>query len=91
MTEGQTDGTPTDGTESHDPDFPEAFLAFMRQGWRDTAARRDAPRRRRPTTPSAGPRSPRPSPARRWSSPPAREKVRANDTDYPFRPGSDFA
>lgn len=23
-------------TESHDPDFPERFLAFMRQGWRDT-------------------------------------------------------
>ena len=23
--------------ESHDPDFPEAFLQFMRSGWRDEA------------------------------------------------------
>ena len=22
-------------TESHDPDFPEAFLQFMRSGWRE--------------------------------------------------------
>ena len=29
-------GKPADGTESHDPDFPEAFLSFKRQGWRDT-------------------------------------------------------
>jgi len=30
----QSEGT-TAKTESHDPDFPEAFLEFMRGGWRD--------------------------------------------------------
>ena len=62
----------------------------MRTGWRDDGAGR-APRaggaqlRQAPR-----PRCPPRSPARPWSSRAAREKVRANDTDYPFRPGSDF-
>ena len=34
----QDQGTPEPArTESHDPDFPEAFLQFMRGGWRDDA------------------------------------------------------
>ncbi|WP_433386447.1 aminopeptidase P family protein [Micromonospora sp. KLBMP9576] len=80
---------PADGTGSHDPDFPEAFLTFMRQGWRDTAL-------------SVGPRPEAPDHARRRAAlsaafpgetlviPSGGEKVRANDTAHPFRPGSDF-
>ncbi|SCF07212.1 Xaa-Pro aminopeptidase [Micromonospora purpureochromogenes] len=90
MTEDRTSGKPADGTESHDPDFPQAFLDFMRQGWRDT-------------TLPVGPRPEVPNHAKRRAAlsaafpgetlviPTGTEKVRANDTDHPFRPGSDFA
>jgi Xaa-Pro aminopeptidase len=87
MTE-QTDGQPK--TESHDPDFPEAFLQFMRSGWRDDAL-------------AVTPRPEAPNHAKRRAAlsdafpgdtliiPTGPEKTRANDTEYPFRPGSDFA
>ncbi|GAA5191678.1 aminopeptidase P family protein [Rugosimonospora acidiphila] len=77
------------GSQTHDPDFPEKFLAFMRSGWRDT-----------PLDVAPGPEAA--NYARRRSAlseafpgetliiPTGREKVRANDTSYPFRPGSDF-
>ncbi|MEU5941995.1 aminopeptidase P family protein [Micromonospora sp. NPDC047548] len=90
MTEDRTNGKPGDGTESHDPDFPQAFLEFMRQGWRNT-------------TLPVGPRPEVPNHAKRRAAlsaafpgetlvvPTGTEKVRANDTDHPFRPGSDFA
>ncbi|MFY1703163.1 aminopeptidase P family protein [Micromonospora sp. WMMA1923] len=90
MTEQRTGGQPADGTESHDPDFPEAFLSFMRQGWQDS-------------TLPVQPRSEVPDHAKRRAAlsaafpgetlviPTGGEKVRANDTDHPFRPGSDFA
>ncbi|MFE9183355.1 aminopeptidase P family protein [Micromonospora haikouensis] len=90
MSEDRTDGQPADGTESHDPDFPEAFLSFMRQGWRDT-------------TLPVGPRVEVPNHAKRRAAlsaafpgetlviPTGGEKTRANDTEYRFRPGSDFA
>ncbi|WFE41247.1 aminopeptidase P family protein [Micromonospora sp. WMMD998] len=83
-------GKPADGTESHDPDFPEAFLSFMRQGWRDTEL-------------SVTPRPEVPNHAKRRAAlsalfpdetlviPTGNEKVRANDTEHRFRPGSDFA
>ncbi|MET8088014.1 aminopeptidase P family protein [Micromonospora sp. NPDC005237] len=90
MTEERTDGTPTDGTESHDPDFPEAFLSFMRQGWRDT----ELPVTPRPEAPNYAKRRAALSaafPGETLVIPTGGEKVRANDTTYPFRPGSDFA
>ncbi|MEV4756262.1 aminopeptidase P family protein [Micromonospora sp. NPDC049559] len=77
------------GTESHDPDFPEKFLAFMREGWRDS-------------TLPVGPRPEVPNHAKRRAAlsaafpgetlviPTGPERVRANDTAYRFRPGSDF-
>jgi Xaa-Pro aminopeptidase len=87
----QTKGTAEPArTESHDPDFPEKFLAFMREGWLDT-------------TLPVGPRPEVPNHAKRRAAvsaafagealviPTGPEKVRANDTTYPFRPGSDFA
>jgi Xaa-Pro aminopeptidase len=76
-------------TESHDPDFPEAFLQFMRSGWRDDALN-VAPL---PETPNYAKRRSALSEAFARETliiPTGGEKVRANDTDYPFRPGSDF-
>jgi Xaa-Pro aminopeptidase len=76
-------------TESHDPDFPEAFLQFMRSGWREdpleAAALPEAPNfeKRRAALSEA-------FPGETLIIPSGNEKVRANDTDYPFRPGSDF-
>ena len=76
-------------TESHDPDFPEAFLQFMRGGWRDdpldVAALPEAPNyeKRRAQLSEA-------FPGETLIIPSGNEKVRANDTEYPFRPGSDF-
>ncbi|SCG64678.1 aminopeptidase P family protein [Micromonospora inositola] len=83
-------GKPADGTESHDPDFPEAFLTFMRQGWRDT----ELPVGPRPEVPNYAKRRAALSaafPGEILVIPTGGEKVRANDTDHPFRPGSDFA
>ncbi|MGV9978853.1 aminopeptidase P family protein [Micromonospora wenchangensis] len=90
MAEDRTDGKPADGTESHDPDFPEAFLSFMRQGWRDTSL----PVGPRPEVPHHAKRRAALSaafPGETLVIPTGTEKVRANDTDHPFRPGSDFA
>ncbi|HYN96230.1 MAG TPA: aminopeptidase P family protein [Pilimelia sp.] len=78
------------GTEAHDPDFPEAFLAFMRTGWRELDLA-PAPR------PEAGRLAERRAalsaafPGETLVVPTGTEKVRANDTAHPFRPGSDFA
>ncbi|WP_434740872.1 aminopeptidase P family protein [Micromonospora sp. SH-82] len=89
MNEERAGGKPTDGTESHDPDFPEAFLSFMRQGWRDTTL----PVTPRPQAPDHAKRRAALSaafPGETLVVPTGGEKVRANDTDHPFRPGSDF-
>ncbi|GGL95010.1 aminopeptidase P family protein [Micromonospora yangpuensis] len=90
MTEQRTGGQPADGTESHDPDFPEAFLSFMRQGWQDSTL----PVNPRPEVPDHAKRRAALSaafPGETLVIPTGGEKVRANDTDHPFRPGSDFA
>jgi Xaa-Pro aminopeptidase len=86
----QSDGTQTGAkTESHDPDFPDAFLQFMRGGWRNDPL-------------SVTPRPEVPNYAKRRSAlseafpgetliiPTGNDRVRANDTDFRFRPGSDF-
>ncbi|MEV6813076.1 aminopeptidase P family protein [Micromonospora sp. NPDC051296] len=90
MTEERTDGKPADGTESHDPEFPPAFLSFMRQGWRDTTL----PVGPRPEVPNYAKRRAALSaafPGETLVIPTGGEKVRANDTEFRFRPGSDFA
>jgi Xaa-Pro aminopeptidase len=90
MSEAQSGQPTTARTESHDPDFPERLLTFMREGWRDT-------------TLPVGPRPEVPNYAKRRAAlsaafpgeilviPSGPEKVRSNDTNYPFRPNSDFA
>ncbi|WP_067498568.1 aminopeptidase P family protein [Actinoplanes sp. TFC3] len=85
----QGEGKPMAKTESHDPDFPEAFLQFMRGGWREDALEVTA----RPEVPNYAKRRAALSdafPGETLIIPTGREKVRANDTDYPFRPGSDY-
>ena len=91
MTEEQArqDQVARSGAESHDPDYPEKLLAFMRTGWRD-AALEVTPR---PEAPQYAKRRAQLSaafPGETLVIPTGTEKVRANDTFYPFRPGSDF-
>jgi Xaa-Pro aminopeptidase len=78
------------GSESHDPDFPEKFVEFMRTGW-DTAtpyvaSGEQSPaghhRRRRDALADA-------FPGETLVVPSGGEKVRSNDTSFRFRPGSD--
>ena len=86
----QSGGTqPAAKTESHDPDFPEAFLQFMRTGWGDDPLSVTP----LPEVPNYAKRRAALSeafPGETLIIPTGNEKVRANDTDYAFRPGSDF-
>jgi len=72
-------------TESHDPAVPEAYAAFMRTGWGDREL--DLPPH--PVAPWAARRRNRLAelfPGERLVIPAGTFKVRANDTDYRFRP-----
>jgi Xaa-Pro aminopeptidase len=72
-------------TESHDPAVPEKYAAFMRTGWGDREL--DVPPH--PITPWAASRRARLAetfPGERLVIPAGTFKVRANDTDYRFRP-----
>ncbi len=79
-----TTATPTVKTETHDPAVPEAWSAFMRQGWAD----RDGAL---PQSPVAAPAARRRSalaealPGERLVLPGGGYKVRAYDTNYRFR------
>jgi Xaa-Pro aminopeptidase len=84
------DVTPEARTESHDPDFPEKLLEFMRTGWREDSLHLGP----RPEVPNYAKRRAALSaafPGETLVIPSGKVKVRANDTEYPFRPGSDFA
>ncbi len=77
-----------DGTRPHDPEYPQRLLDFMRTGWReaplDVSTRVEATNhaKRRAQLSSA-------FPGETLVIPTGNEKTRANDTTYPFRPGSD--
>jgi Xaa-Pro aminopeptidase len=78
-----------DGSEGHDPDFPPRFVEFMRTGWSDAplpglTRRPEAPdhAKRRAALAAA-------FPGETLVVPSGGERVRANDTNYRFRPGSD--
>jgi Xaa-Pro aminopeptidase len=87
-TAGTTDKV-DDGSRSYDVDFPEKFKEFMRTGWGNTpleVSRRDEAdhyARRRAALAAT-------FPGETLVIPTGREQVRANDTLYRFRPGSDF-
>src|SRR6188472_3912407 len=73
--------------ESHDPAVPEAYSAFMRTGWGEREL--DLPRQ--PVADRAAVRREKLAgtfPGERLVLPSGTFKVRANDTDYKFRPDS---
>jgi Xaa-Pro aminopeptidase len=75
--------------QAHDPDYPQKLRDFMRTGWRDSA-REVSPR---PETPHYAKRRAQLAAAFAGETlviPSGPEKIRANDTSYLFRPGSDF-
>ncbi|HLT10838.1 MAG TPA: aminopeptidase P family protein [Micromonosporaceae bacterium] len=80
---------PEEGVRPYDADLPEKLKEFMRSGWIDApleVSRRpeaDHHARRRAALSAA-------FPGETLVIPTGREKVRANDTTYRFRPGSDF-
>src|SRR5262245_60671978 len=79
-----------DGTETHDPDLPERLIEFMRTGW--AAAPAEAAVSARPEAVNHAKRRSALAaafPGQTLVIPSGGEKVRANDTMYRFRPGSD--
>jgi Xaa-Pro aminopeptidase len=81
----------TPGTASHDPDRPAALLAFMATGW---APRTELLPAQHPAAPYREQR--RRALAARFPGetlvvPTGGYKTRANDTEYRFRPGTEFA
>ena len=86
---GQRNESQATGAQSHDPDYPEKFLKFMRTGWRDS----DLSVARRPEADRYAARRAALSaafPGETLIIPSGQEVVRANDCAYRFRPGSDF-
>ncbi len=84
-TAATTGGTGELATESHDPAVPAAYAAFMRTGWGEREL--DVPRH--PITDHAASRRAALAaafPGERLVLPAGTFKVRANDTDYRFRP-----
>ncbi len=81
----------TPGTASHDPDRPAALLEFMATGW---APRADDLPAEHPAAPYRARR--RAALAHRFQGerlvvPTGGYKTRSNDTEYRFRPGTEFA
>jgi len=76
---------------SHDPQFPEKLLEFMRTGWRDSSLVDLTPLPQAPCHARRREALSHAFPGETLVIPTGREQVRANDTFYPFRPGSDFA
>src|SRR5215813_11261608 len=78
-----------DGSRPYDVDYPEAFTQLMRTNWVDVplpvtrAPQAEHHARRRAALAAA-------FPGEHLVIPTGRDKVRANDTYFPFRPGSDF-
>lgn len=90
-TTGATGSAPGGGTTggSHDPDFPPRLLEFMRSAWRDSRLA-VAPRPEASRYASRRERLSAAFPGETLVVPTGPEEVRANDTTYRFRPGSDF-
>lgn len=75
--------------QGHDPAYPQKFLEFMRTGWKDA----ELAVTRAEGAPNYAARRARLAeafPGETLVIPSGHEQVRANDTNYTFRPGSDF-
>lgn len=75
---------------SHDTQPPPALVDFMLQRWRPPAARAPAPIRHAEVFRARRRALSRLFPQETLIIPTGHEKIRANDTRYRFRPGSDF-
>jgi Xaa-Pro aminopeptidase len=85
-----TDQTSTpEGTRSYDVHFPERLLELMRTGWRD-APLEVTPRAEVPNFAKRREQVSAAFPGETLVVPSGREKIRANDSVYRFRPGTDF-
>jgi Xaa-Pro aminopeptidase len=78
------------GGQSHDPDFPERFIGFMRTGWRDSALD-VAPRAEAPDHAKRRAELSAAFPGETLIIPTGVDKVRSNDTNHAFRPGTEHA
>ena len=84
----QENPQPEATAKAHDPDYPEALLAFMRTSWTD-ASLDVTPAAAAPNHASRRAALSAAFPGLTLVIPSGREHVRANDTFFPFRPGSD--
>jgi Xaa-Pro aminopeptidase len=88
--EGIADSPPSSQKASHDPDTPAALVSFMAGGWidrpLDTRSHPELSRFRERRAALS-----RAYPGTYVIVPAGRERVRANDTYFRFRPASDFA
>jgi Xaa-Pro aminopeptidase len=86
----ETQQSPAATRAGHDSDTPPALVEFMRDGWIDTEPdRRQHPQLERLRERRAA--AARPFTATHCIVPAGTEKVRANDTNFRFRPATDFA
>ena len=90
MTE-QTPQEKPDGTAVHDPKRPAKLLEFMSTGWADRDATLPAEGEAAPLRRARRQRLAERFPGEVVVIPSGGLKVRANDTDFRFRPGSDFS
>jgi Xaa-Pro aminopeptidase len=79
------------GTASHDPDRPAALLEFMSTGWAERAEELPAPAAAAPYRARRREAVAARFPGERLVVPTGGYKTRANDTEYRFRPGTEFA
>jgi Xaa-Pro aminopeptidase len=83
--------TPPPGTASHDPDRPAALLEFMTSGW---APREEVLPEPHPSVPHRARRRQALAarfPGERLVVPTGGYRTRSNDTEYRFRPATEFA
>ncbi len=79
------------GTASHDPDRPPALLEFMTQGWAPRTEELPAPAAAAPFRAARRAALAARFPGEVLVVPTGGYKTRANDTEYRFRPGTEFA
>jgi Xaa-Pro aminopeptidase len=82
--------TPQENTASHDPKRPSKLLEFMSTGWADRPRPGTRPQEASPLRAERRARLAAQFPGEVLVVPSGGHKVRANDTDFRFRPGSDF-
>src|SRR5689334_6063028 len=90
MTETPQEKTP-EQVASHDPKRPQKLLDFMLTGWADRDAGQHAEGQAAPYRRARRTRLAERFPGEVLVVPSGGLKVRANDTDFRFRPGSDFS